>query len=78
MAPGTSQTYAVSMTKQVCVEEGPVSDHYMSALNRGKGPDVKEYEDDPYNEGILVHYTETCESKNRKRVSILWLAFSFA
>ena len=62
MAPGISQTYAVSMTKQVCVEEGLVSDHYMSALNRGKGPDVKEDEDDPYNEGILVHYTETCES----------------
>ena len=34
----------------------------MSALNRGKGPDVKEIEDDPYQEGILNHYTETCES----------------
>ena len=62
MAPSITETYAASMTKQVCENEGLVSDHFVCALNRGKGPDVKECEDDPYQEGILNHYTETCES----------------
>ena len=58
--PGIHETYASSMTKQVCTAKGLLADPPLTALNRGKGENVKEDEDDGYYQGVLNAYCDQC------------------